>query len=427
MKALNIIIKYLACSFAFVSLIILASPSIAGGPTEDLFRRHKGNVLQVRILDIASNAKAGIGSGFAVTSHGHIITNYHVISELVVHPGRYRAEYLLENGQKGTLQLIDLDVIHDLALLKAEGVAGKFLKLEGKEPVKGEKLFSLGNPFDLGLIIVEGTFNGFLEKSLYKKIHFTGSINPGMSGGPTLNQKGAVVGINVATAGNQVSFLVPAMYAIELLARGKNVNEPPEDFSKIVSRQLLDNQDSYMGPLMQEPFSPVSIGSYEMPGELSPFIKCWGDTRKSEGLLYEQVYQTCSTDDDIYLSGNMSSGSIHFRHELFRTEKLGIFRFYNFLESHFKQPHMHLGGDEESVGNFQCESNFVEHNGLNSKLVFCMRAYKKLAGLYDSFMTATTFSRDNEALHTTLVLSGVSYENAVRFSRAYMEAIVWKK
>lgn len=416
--------KYLLHGLALLTLVL---PANAAGSTEDLFMRHKANVLQVRILDIESNAKAGIGSGFAVTSEGHIITNYHVIAELVVHPGRYRAEYLSEDGQEGNLQLLDLDVVHDLALLKADRGAGKFFELEGKEPAKGEKLFSMGNPFDLGLIIVEGTFNGFLEKSLYKKIHFTGSINPGMSGGPTLNQNGSVVGINVATAGNQVSFLVPAVYAMDLLARGKEMKEPTGDFSQIVGSQLHENQDRYIGALLNKPFSTGSIGGYEAPGELSPFIKCWGDTRKDEGLLYDQVYQSFSTDDDIYLSGDLSTGSVQFSHELFRTEKLGVLRFYNFLEGHFKQPHTHLGGDEESVGNFQCKSGFVQHNGLSSKVVFCMRGYKKLSGLYDSFMTAITLSRESEALHTTLVLSGVSYENALQFSRAYMESFSWMK
>ena len=40
-------------------------------------------------------------------------------------------------------------------------------------------------------------------------MHFAGSLNPGMGGGATLDNKEEVVGINVASAGNQVSFLVP--------------------------------------------------------------------------------------------------------------------------------------------------------------------------------------------------------------------------
>lgn len=425
-------IKKLSTLILVLSTIILStsltlSPLFAGESTEDIVKHHKNSVLQIRILDIGSNAKAGIGSGFAVSSDGYIISNYHVIAELVVNAGQYRAEYLSEDGKKGDLQLVDIDVVHDLALLKATGLGGEFLQLEKKNPAKGETLFSMGNPFDLGLTIVEGIFNGFLEKSLYKKIHFTGSINPGMSGGPTLNKSGSVVGINVATAGNQVSFLVPVRYAITLLKRGSQTKKPITDFSKIVSSQLLENQESYMDSLLDKEFASVTMGRYKIPGELSPFIKCWGDTRKGDDLLYDQVYQTCATDDDIFISAILKSGSIRFTHELFQTQQLSATRFYNFLESHFQQPHSYLSGDEESLGNFECKTDFVKHNNLESKVVFCIRGYKDLKEVYDSYITATTFSSTDEALHTTLVLSGVSYENALLFSKTYMESISWTR
>ena len=153
-------------------------------------------------------------------------------------------------------------------------------------PDRGERLFAMGNPLDLGMTIVEGTFNGFLEKSLYKKIHFTGSINPGMSGGPVLNRDGDVIGINVATAGNQISFLVPARYAIALIAKQDKEKQKPGELAKSISRQLLVNQDDYMKRLLNEPFKSVIMGSFKGPGELAPFMKCWGDTSKNEKVLY---------------------------------------------------------------------------------------------------------------------------------------------
>ena len=64
---------------------------------------------------------------------------------------------------------------------------------------------------------------GVVERSFYPSIFFSGSLNPGMSGGPTLDEQGRVMGINVATRldGQQVSFLVPAQYAIDLVARAR--------------------------------------------------------------------------------------------------------------------------------------------------------------------------------------------------------------
>jgi type IV secretory pathway VirB4 component len=59
--------------------------------------------------------------------------------------------------------------------------------------------------------------------------------------------------------------------------------------------------------------------------------------------------------------------------------------------------------------------------------VVCLRAYKKFTGLYDAFLTLTTLVSKDEALHTTLSLSGVSSDNAMRFSQAYLEALRWSR
>jgi serine protease Do len=92
-------------------------------------------------------------------------------------------------------------LVHDLAIVKSEEIHGSFFALNETPLKKGSRIFSLGNPLDLGMTIIEGTYSGDIEGSLYDKIHFSGSLNPGMSGGPTIDAKGACIGINVSTAG----------------------------------------------------------------------------------------------------------------------------------------------------------------------------------------------------------------------------------
>ena len=62
-----------------------------------------------------------------------------------------------------------------------------FFEISDTTPTKGEELFSLGNPHDLGMIVVPGTYNGLKKESFNDRIHFTGSVNSGMSGGPVVN------------------------------------------------------------------------------------------------------------------------------------------------------------------------------------------------------------------------------------------------
>lgn len=414
--------------FLFVGLFLgIASLGSAETLSADkIYAEHKDALVQVRISDRLAGSKSTIGSGFFIDDQGLIATNYHVISDLVFHPKDYQATFYHEGGQVGSLTLIAVDVVHDLAVLRPETKPGKALRLAGKSPVQGQKLFSMGNPHDLGMTIVEGTYNGFLTKSLHQKIHFTGSINPGMSGGPTLNRRGEVVGINVATAGNQMSFLVPAEYLQVLVA---SLPPSPPDNAEIletIRTQLLANQEKAMSLLRQRPLKTTDFNGYQVLDELTDFLKCWGNRELEEGgTLYEKAYKSCSSNDDVYLSNEHETGTFRFRHEIFSTEEMGSTRFFNFLQEHLNRPHLASGGEEESVSNYSCTSDFVEHGGTDSKVLFCMRSYKKLSGLYDVFLTANSLTGSDHALHTTLYLGGVSRENALGFSREFLEAISW--
>lgn len=407
------------------TLFLLLLPAVAFSSTEGIYARYRDSVLQVKIIDQASGAKATIGSGFAVSADGLIVTNYHVVADLIHQPGRYRAEYIRgDAGGKGPLQLLDIDVVHDLALLRSDQLKGPFLRLRLPVPAKGERLFAFGNPHDLGLTIVEGTCNGLLDDSLYDKIHFTGSINAGMSGGPVIDGRGAVVGVNVASGGNQLGFLVPARHVAKLLERGGG--DPAVPLLERVRGQLLANQERYMQGLLGQPFTTEKIKGYDLPARIAPFLKCWGDSRHEPDNLYDQVIQTCASDDDIYLSRQQSTGVIRFRHDHFASSELGSLRFYGLLERQFNRPDFDPGGDEKSVDNFVCTSDLVAGDASNAKVVFCLRPYKKLKGLYDAYLSVATLAGSDQALQSTLFLSGVSDANALAFARSYLEAIRWK-
>jgi hypothetical protein len=403
-------------------LLLLMLPGLAGASTEGVYARYRDAVLQVKIVDQGSGSKSSIGSGFMVSADGLVITNYHVVAELIHQPERYRAEYLRgDAGGSGALQLLDIDVVHDLALLRGATLRGPFLRPARQLPAKGERLFAFGNPHDLGLTIVEGTYNGLLEDSLYDKIHFTGSINPGMSGGPVVDRQGAVVGVNVATAGNQIGFLVPARHVAELLAR--RGGDPAVPLLERLRTQLLDNQQRYFATLLAAPLPVEPFKDYRLPGKLAPFIKCWGDSRHEPDDYYEQTIESCSTSDDIFLSAEQSTGAIRFRHDLFSSDELGMLRFYGLVERQFNQTRLAPRGDEKSVDNFVCTGDLVALGALDAKAVLCLRPYKKLAGLYDAYLTVATLAGRAEALQSTFFLSGVSDANALRFARRYLEAI----
>ena len=122
---------------------------------------------------------------------------------------------------------------------------------------QGERIYSLGNPLDIGFAVIEGTYNGLVERSFYPTIFFAGSLNPGVSGGPTLDQQGRVIGINVAARrdGEQVSFLVPAAFAEDLLQRGRDAAPLTAPAYPELTRQLMTHQAPLTDRFLGEPLA----------------------------------------------------------------------------------------------------------------------------------------------------------------------------
>jgi len=405
--------------------LVLQAQTVAAD-TADLFADWRDRVLQIQVIEKQSQSKSGTGSGFLAGPPGFVFTNYHVIADLANHPGEYVARFLTESGERGNLQLVNVDVVHDLALLRSDELLPEPLVIADRIPRQGTRLYSMGFPYDIGLTIVEGTYNGLLEKSLYERMHFTGSINPGMSGGPVLDQTGRVIGINVATAGNQVGFLVPASFASRLLQDSGTEAIDNEGLHATISRQLQGNQAEIASRLLANGLSRTQLRGFEVAGELADWMSCWGNSLQNPTDELKQVYYQCQSQDDIFLSDALSTGVIRFQHDLMSAEGLNPLRFYNQLEQRSYYPQLRLEGNEETVSRYHCQSGFLSHSKLDFKSTFCVRSYRQLPGIYDAYFYLTSLVDDHEALQSTLVLAGFSWENLVKLSEAFVSSISWQ-
>ena len=395
--------------------------------TQNVFGKYSDRVVKIQVVERGSGAKAVIGSGFFVKPDGKIITNYHVISKLVLYPDRYRAELADTAGASRPISVIGVDVINDLALVKTEAKDASFFTLADKEPQQGTRLYSMGFPLDIGLSIVEGTYNGLMKHALYKKIHFTAPINPGMSGGPVINGSGAVVGVNVSTRGQEISFLVPTEAVLRLMESAGPAEKDPPGLLTDIRRQILDHQEIFFSDDLIRSGQTILMGGYKLPGQLSPFFKCWGDSEHPENSPYHIVNHRCSTDDYIYISDRHSSGIISFGHRYITNDGMNNFRFHNLYTAFFQQQKNYLVGNEEVVTKFECRSEVLRRGEMKFKTVFCARGYKKLSGLYDIVFKAAVLGSDNFGLETELEISGVSFEKGLGLAKGYLEMITWGK
>ncbi len=238
-----------------------------------------------------------------VSADGLAITNYHVVSQYALEPKTYRLEFARPDGTQGTLTLLAIDIANDLAVVKLDGTDLPHLDfaaaaVAGTLP-RGERLYAMGNPLDLGFTIVEGTYNGLVERSYNERVHFTGAINPGMSGGPAVTEGGKVAGINVAKRldGELVSFLVPASKAAALLDRARK--SAPLTLARArdeIDRQLLDWQSGFYQSLAEQGFSRDDVRPVPGAGKRGAVVQLLGaherradpETARADGRLQLQ-------------------------------------------------------------------------------------------------------------------------------------------
>ncbi len=402
-----------------------------GLSAEEIFQLNQGRLLQIKLVEIESQSKSSLGSGFVVGDGLTIATNYHVVSQAVSSPGKYRIEFFREDGSEGVLSLYDIDIINDLALLKSEVELDSPLFIAQKSSRKGAKIFALGNPMDLGMTVVPGTYNGLTEHSFYQRIHFSGSVNSGMSGGPVLNEQGDVVGINVATAGNQMSFLIPAE-KLQLLLDSSD-EQPEKSLIERAASQLEVSQKHLIDRLLDESWEAESLGNAKVPGEVGNVVSCWGrstlnDAKKKDDAVIE-ISKGCSLQDSIFINRQMTSGSIEYEFYWFESKNLDDRRFYRYLEKSMSgYPANKVGKDDATE--FKCEEAFtllpnVKIPAEQVKSILCARRYKEFSSLFDVFYFRFA-KRDNKALISHFTLAGVTQKSANRFSSKFLENIIWQ-
>lgn len=394
--------------------------------TSAVFNRYAPYVVKIQVIETGSGAKATLGSGFFVTPDGLVITNYHVVSKAITRPGRYRVELIDRAGQTIPVSIAAIDVVHDLSCLRSGSSGHPYFPLQPAGISQGSRLFSLGNPKDLGLGIVEGTYNGLLEHTLYPRIHLTASLNPGMSGGPTIDEAGNVIGVNVSTEGNQVSFLIPTdrVRALLQVARGLAASSPAPSLDTVAA-QLRRHQAEYLQPIFAEPTQRLTLGPFQVVTQPAPFFRCWGDVLPAEGKPYEISTHRCQTDDDIYLDEDQTTGWLSVSYQLITTKQMNAMQFFSQYGKTFGADNS-PAGIEAYVTNWQCSVHNVRSDRTRMRTMLCLRRYTGLGELYDMNLKAAVLGGSGVGLVATLNLTGVTFDNVTALSTRFLKQIAWR-
>ena len=172
----------------------------------------------------------GTGSGFVLDKEGHIVTNYHVVE------GAESVTVILSDETEAPAQVIGVDPLNDLAVLKIEVPPEKLVPVtlgDSSTLRVGQRAIAIGNPFGLDRTLTTGVISALgrplrtsRDTVIYNVIQTDAAINPGNSGGPLLNSRGQVIGVNTAIRQNAegIGFAVPVdtvkRVVPELIAHG---------------------------------------------------------------------------------------------------------------------------------------------------------------------------------------------------------------
>ena len=152
----------------------------------------------------------GLGSGFIINEDGYILTNYHVIS------GSTDVKVLLSNGKEASAKVVNYDSSMDIAMLKLEDgteIPGVAELGDSDALYPGQDVIAIGTPLSKefaqtltkGVVSAVGRQVGSESGNTLEVIQTDAAINSGNSGGPLVNTKGQVIGINSMKLGNSGS------------------------------------------------------------------------------------------------------------------------------------------------------------------------------------------------------------------------------
>jgi hypothetical protein len=405
----------------------------------DLFQKVKPALFQIMIAENANAPKKSYGSGFAVhspllKSSTYIITNYHVIADsLQDDQGRYKVfvHSITKPIKIWQAEIVAVDLVHDVALIEVPEKLATSLPFSSKIPNQGAKVYSFGIPKDLDPTISEGRYNGLIAYDQYEQIHLTSAVNSGMSGGPTINDKGEVIGINVAVLldSQSISFAVPVKYAAKLVMNNSKLKLKlsRENIHKVVNFQVKDLTNSLMRKTLEEKSSLKEIEKLKIlnPPEI---LKCWSKFTNEDEMTYMLSRLFCQLNAATFIKDEQYMGTFEINYTYIQNKKRNALQFNYLLR------YLYIESTTSSRSSDKCfitkplcfERSLMSEKKIPFVVNICLMAYENYPDLFVADIKALTQLKLDYALMFESRFIGFTKENIEKFLKISLNSIELK-
>ena len=423
MRTLINVIAVFGLIMTYCTMAAGTTPENPDNRVSRILERARPGLVHLKVVSSKSDVEAWTGSGFAIDEHGWMATNYHVVSEVVLKPEIYQLRFITPDGQKGNAQVIAIDVANDLAIIQTSLRPRTHFSLAPGTPVRGEEVFALGFPNRQPVTITQGLYNGQVEGRYVARYHYTGPVNGGMSGGPSLNRNGEVLGINVESRRDSqlVSYLVPAAALSDLIDRTRRQSIVIPD-AKVIETQVSRYAEALIEKLRTQLGTRTHLGNYLVP-DGNELMKCSGGTKLDEGGEYETTSHFCSPRSDIFLSDDTPDGAyVSIFAMMWRNIKMDPYRFaQTALPSITSKPDT----PRVDTGPFACRYQTLGLKGMRVRAEICVQKFRQFA-LSDYVLKLSTIDRSDHRLSVNVRLNSMPEAVARSFIKSVLESISWQ-
>lgn len=188
----------------YAKLAAAVLPSVVSINTESVVTARPRNILEA-MRGGAVVRQRGLGSGAIITAEGHVVTNYHVVA------GARQIEVTTNDHTTFPAEVVGMDPAMDLAVIRIQSNRTNFPRLSFADSDKvrvGQIVFAVGNPLGFSGTVSQGIISAtqrWTQDSAMEFLQTDANIIPGNSGGPLVNLRGEIVGVNesIFTGGGQ--------------------------------------------------------------------------------------------------------------------------------------------------------------------------------------------------------------------------------